>query len=185
MNGTRARNEARIRNLRVAIKLMLLVAGIAVAWVLLAFVFGGHKDLPARQAMTLSLEGIDPGEAQLVDWNGQAVVVLHRSDAEIATLPVIESALLADPEGARSHQPAWADSPWRSREPGWFVGFGVGGEMGCPLVWQAGGEFTDSCSGTRYDAAGRVFAGQSVSRNLEVPVYRIEGGMLTLLDTVR
>lgn len=91
---------------------------------------------------------------------------------------------LADPNNETvSQQPAYAQNPHRSIKPEIAVIVGICTHLGCsptyrPEVgaadlggdsWKGG--FYCPCHGSKFDLAGRVFAGAPAPTNLQVPPY--------------
>ncbi|MFW5453047.1 hypothetical protein [Thioalkalivibrio sulfidiphilus] len=174
---------------RVALKLMALAL---VLFILQAMVraFFSNPETDIRLALGVDLSALAPGEMQRVDWAGREVVVLRRSPAMDAA-DAAHADRLYDPDSRLSNQPRAARNPGRSLVPGYFIAYGQGTDLSCPLDLVSpevaaeagwGGGFTDRCRGSRYDYAGRVYDGQPARRNLEVPAYRVEGSRVILGD---
>jgi len=85
----------------------------------------------------------------------------------------------------RSVQPSWAENPYRSKTPEWFVGLAVREDKACTidvdLSKQEGG-FISPCDGVIFDSAGRIFAGQidGPINNMRVPAYDVDDGLILL-----
>lgn len=174
--------------LRLAVKFLFLLAIIAFLYILFA-----SSDEPTRTESThpptLRLPITQSAQFQRIPWQGGNLLLLRRSEAELAQLTRHDNQLL-DPDSISSRQPANLHSPGRSVRPELFVAFDRGTDLGCPLQWVAAGNapaaplkpwpggFRDSCGGSWYDAAGRVFKGQSATRNLDIPAYKLVGELL-------
>lgn len=186
--------ERRILRLRVLLKSMVAVAFVAVVFVLFsAFLSddGEEGNLPGQRVV---IGDMAAGETRILTWDGRAVLVHRRTAAQIALLDDADGThalRLRDPDSERSEQPADMTDAFRSSNREWFVAIGLGTDYGCPVAWLppeadpfAGipwpGGFVDSCRGSRYDLAGRVYAGQYADRNLVVPVYRVSADTLLL-----
>ena len=184
----------RLLRLRVLLKSMVATAVAVVAFVCLSVFLSddGEEDtLPGRR---FAIGDMRPGETRTLVWDGRAVLVHRRTPAQIRHLEDADGTLasrLRDPSSARSEQPAGMDGALRSSDPEWFVAIGLGTDYGCPVGWLAPeaapfaglpwpGGFVDGCRGSRYDLAGRVYAGQYADRNLVVPPHAIEDGALRL-----
>ena len=125
---------------------------------------------------------LEVGALLKVEWRGHPIYILHRSDEMIASLGK-DSALLRDPMSKDSEQPSYATNEHRSIKPAYLVLEGVCTHLGCApmprfevapadLGPQWPGGFLCPCHGSRFDLAGRVFAGVPAPTNLGVPPYR-------------
>ena len=125
---------------------------------------------------------IEPGAMARVEWRGRPIFVLNRTDRMLEQLRSVESEL-ADPVSEESIQPSYAQNEFRSIRPNLLVMEGVCTHLGCaPLPrfevapadlgpdW--GGGFYCPCHGSKFDLAGRVYAGVPAPTNLTVPPYR-------------
>jgi len=164
--------------LRVGVKLMFLTALAFSAYVLLS----STGDPSPRQAMAPPALRLDltasTSPFQRIPWAGGNLILLRRSPAVLEQLGRHDELLL---------EPTL---PKHNLNQAFFLAYDRGGELGCPLQWLAPGNvreaplnpwpggFRDSCGGSWYDAAGRVFRGQAARRNLASPDYRIAAGLL-------
>jgi ubiquinol-cytochrome c reductase iron-sulfur subunit len=125
---------------------------------------------------------LEEGALLRVEWRGRAIYIVHRSDTMLKTLQA-DVGLLADPSSESSTQPDYAKNEHRSIRPEFLVLEGVCTHLGCAPVprfevapadlgpdWPGG--FYCPCHGSRFDLAGRVFAGVPAPTNLIVPPYR-------------
>jgi ubiquinol-cytochrome c reductase iron-sulfur subunit len=125
---------------------------------------------------------IEPGGLLRVEWRGRPIYVLYRTDRMLEQLDRI-TPLLADPASDESIQPNYAQNEFRSLRPNYLVLEGVCTHLGCaPLPrfevapadlgpdWTGG--FYCPCHGSKFDLAGRVYAGVPAPTNLTVPPYR-------------
>jgi ubiquinol-cytochrome c reductase iron-sulfur subunit len=134
--------------------------------------------------VTVDISKLEPGAMTRVEWRGRAIFVVHRTDEMLASLDK-DVALLEDPnsDADDSVQPEYAKNPHRSLRPEILVLEGVCTHLGCaPLPrfevapadlgadWPGG--FYCPCHGSKFDLAGRVFAGVPAPANLPVPPYR-------------
>jgi ubiquinol-cytochrome c reductase iron-sulfur subunit len=125
---------------------------------------------------------LEVGALLKVEWRGHPIYILHRSDEMIASLGK-DTALLRDPMSKDSEQPSYATNDHRSIKPAYLVLEGVCTHLGCApmprfevapadLGPQWPGGFLCPCHGSKFDLAGRVFAGVPAPTNLGVPPYR-------------
>jgi len=182
--------ESQRLRLRVAAKSMTVLALIGVVYVFFSAFFSTDKKAHTIPSQRVVVGHVTPGESLRLTWEGRPVIIYRRTQEQIVALDT-PAHPLADPSSSRSEQPAWADDHFRSREQEWFVALAVGTDLNCPVrllpaneenflnhPWQGG--FIDECRGSRYDFAGRVYAGQYAERNLIVPAYRLSGDTLVL-----
>jgi ubiquinol-cytochrome c reductase iron-sulfur subunit len=125
---------------------------------------------------------LELGALLKVEWRGRAIYILHRSDEMIGSLKN-DVSLLRDPTSEDSVQPSYAQNEYRSIRPAYLVLEGVCTHLGCApmprfevapadLGPQWPGGFYCPCHGSKFDLAGRVFAGVPAPANLTVPPHR-------------
>jgi ubiquinol-cytochrome c reductase iron-sulfur subunit len=128
---------------------------------------------------------LEPGQMVIVEWRGQPVYVLHRTEAQLAELPDLNGDL-KDPESEHALQPPYITGIDRSIRPEMLVVIGLCTHLGCApkyvpevgvadlggAAWQGG--FFCPCHGSKFDLSGRVYAGVPASANLTVPPYSFE-----------
>jgi ubiquinol-cytochrome c reductase iron-sulfur subunit len=125
---------------------------------------------------------LEVGALLKVEWRGRPIYILHRSDEMVGSLKN-DVSLLRDPTSEDSVQPSYAQNDHRSIRPAFLVLEGVCTHLGCaPMprfevapadlgpTWPGG--FYCPCHGSKFDLAGRVFAGVPAPANLTVPPYR-------------
>jgi ubiquinol-cytochrome c reductase iron-sulfur subunit len=129
---------------------------------------------------------IEPGQMIVVEWRGQPVYVLHRTEVQTEDLAQLDGQL-KDPDSLVSEQPDYIEGRGRSIRPNLLVVVGLCTHLGCapkfrPQVGSAdlGGDawlggFFCPCHGSKFDLAGRVYSGVPASANLVVPPYSFEG----------
>ncbi len=93
--------------------------------------------------------------------------------------------LLSDPQSTAAQQPPYARNWHRSINPEYLVIVGICTHLGCIPLFKpkVGGSLGENwpggyfcpCHGSKYDLAGRVFAGVPAPYNLPVPPYRFTG----------
>lgn len=127
---------------------------------------------------------IEPGALLKVNWRGQAVFIVRRTQEMLATLKSPEVAnSLRDPGSEESEQPTYARNDVRSLKPEYLIVLGVCTHLGCaPMgrfqaqdpelgaTWPGG--FYCPCHGSKFDLAGRVFKDVPAPLNLRIPPYR-------------
>lgn len=168
------------------------VGGAALAVPFVASFAPSERARAAGAPVQVDISGLKPGEKMTVEWRGKPVWVVRRTEAELATLPKLDSQL-ADPFSKRNPSeltPEYARNEWRSIKPEYLVCVGICSHLGCSPVdrftpgpqpslpddWPGG--FLCPCHGSTFDMAGRVFKNKPAPDNLEVPPH------MYLSDTV-
>lgn len=131
-------------------------------------------------AISVKLGDFDPGEIRSYVWRGRAVLVLRRTEAQVAALALTNERLL-DADDPDESQPDYVDPVARSLNPEYLVLIGNCTHLGCipgqnlergkSLIgdWWPGG-FVCACHGSMFDYAGRVVRGPA-PKNLLVPPH--------------
>ena len=138
-----------------------------------------------------NIDQIEPGQRVTYKWRGKPVWVVRRTEEQLKALED-STAVLADPESAKSTQPVFAENSWRSLNREYLVLVGICTHLGCspsfrPLLsdeimgadWQGG--FYCPCHGSKFDLSGRVYAGVPAPTNMEVPPYKFLTDMRILI----
>jgi ubiquinol-cytochrome c reductase iron-sulfur subunit len=132
--------------------------------------------------VTVDISKLESGAILRVEWRGRAIYIVHRTEEMLGTLTK-DVGMLRDPESEESDQPEYAKNEHRSVRPMFLVLEGVCTHLGCApqprfevapvdLGGDWPGGFYCPCHGSKFDLAGRVFAGVPAPLNLPVPPYR-------------
>jgi len=129
----------------------------------------------------VSLGGLEPGQMLKVQWRGQTIGVLRRTQEVLDSLPEVDSAL-RDPDSLESEQPSFAQNGSRALKDEYLVVNMHCTHLGCvpqvlPQVgaqpfeenWKGG--FFCPCHKSKFDMAGRVYKGVPAPTNLKIPPY--------------
>jgi ubiquinol-cytochrome c reductase iron-sulfur subunit len=132
--------------------------------------------------VTVDISKLESGALLRVEWRGRVIYVVRRTEEMLATLDK-DAAQLRDPNSEEPQQPSYAQNEHRSIRPEFLVVEGVCTHFGCAPMprfevgpadlgadWPGG--FFCPCHGSRFDLAGRVFAGVPAPTNLLVPPHR-------------
>ncbi len=174
------------RRLLVATSVM---GGVGVAFATVPFVksmLPSAKTKTAGAPVEVDISKLESGQQLTVQWRGKPVWIVKRTDINLKDLPALDGEL-EDPKSlVAEQQPAYAVNIYRSLKPKIFVVVGICTHLGCsptyrPEVapedlgadWKGG--FFCPCHGSRFDMAGRVYAGVPAPTNLEVPAYTFVG----------
>lgn len=131
----------------------------------------------------VDLSKLEEGSLMRVVWRGKPVSILRRSEDMLERMAG-SNAELRDPDSeVLDQQPAYARNPTRSIKPEYLVVISSCTHLGCVPVnrfevapadlgedWVGG--FFCPCHGSKFDFAGRVYAGVPAPTNLVVPPYR-------------
>ncbi len=161
-------SNRRIAKLRI-VKILFAILALAVLYVLLDFMVDIRppnihssyhftlKDLPVDQPLWLRQDNL-------------TILLVRRSSQMIRAL---EQSLenLQDPQSDSSRQPVFARNLLRSRHEAYFVAYGGGTDLGCPLKLVSQYRVGESCGTAQYDFAGRAIVGQNRFQNLTIPDY--------------
>jgi ubiquinol-cytochrome c reductase iron-sulfur subunit len=121
------------------------------------------------------------GQLLKVQWRGQTIGVLRRTQEMISNLAEVEG-VLADPGSEQSDQPAYVKGEQRSLKPELLVVNMHCTHLGCvpQMIPQVGpqpfdeawnGGFYCPCHKSKFDLSGRVFKGVPAPTNLRIPPY--------------
>lgn len=136
------------------------------------------KAQAAGAPVEVAIGKVEEGQTIRVEWRGKPVFITRRSDAIIKSLDS-KNDRLKDPDSVEfpEQQPDYCAETYRSIKPDILVLVGICTHLGCVPQYKKvtevdwGGGFFCPCHGSRFDLAGRVFAGVPASKNLEVPPY--------------
>jgi ubiquinol-cytochrome c reductase iron-sulfur subunit len=164
-----------------------VVGGVGVVGAAVPFLGSWNPSAKAEAAgapVTVNVSKIEPGQQITVEWRGQPVWIIRRTDEMNENIEKLNDRV-KDPNSEAPQQPEYIDGILRSLKPEFAVLVGLCTHLGCvpsyrPEVAPAdlgdewlGGLFCP-CHGSRYDMAGRVYAAQPAPSNLVVPPYRFD-----------
>ena len=129
----------------------------------------------------VNISKLKEGQLLKVQWRGQTIGVLRRTQEMIANLPDVD-AVLADPESANADQPAYIHGEQRALKPEFLIVNMHCTHLGCvpQMIPQVGpqpfdenwnGGFYCPCHKSKFDLSGRVFKGVPAPTNLTIPPY--------------
>jgi ubiquinol-cytochrome c reductase iron-sulfur subunit len=152
------------------------------AWPLIDSMNAAKDTLAAGAPLDVDLTHAAPGQQIIVLWRSRPIFIVNRTAPELKKLqePAV-TGLLRDANSEADQQPPYARNWHRSLKPEYLILVGICTHLGCiPQFTPApggmlgptwpGGYFCP-CHGSRYDLAGRVFAGVPAPYNLPVPPY--------------
>ena len=161
-----------------------VVGGVATVGVAVPFVAAWQPSERARAIgapIEVDISKLEPGQMLTEKWRGQPVWIVSRTPEILEALPRIDDRL-RDPESTEDQQPQYAKNEFRSIKPEIVVLIGICTHLGCsplrvrqdqaPLGTGWPGGFFCPCHGSKFDYAGRVYAGVPAPTNLVVPPHK-------------
>ncbi|OAV01769.1 MULTISPECIES: ubiquinol-cytochrome c reductase iron-sulfur subunit [Moraxella] len=183
-----------VKRRRVLIATTAAIGAVGVGAIATPFVrswYPSAKAEAAGAAVVQDISGIENGQMITVKYRGKPIFVVRRTEEMVANLSKV-TPKLSDPNSEASIQPEECKNETRSLQPELLVVEGVCTHLGCaptyrPEVGAADlggadwfGGFFCPCHGSLYDLAGRVYNGVPAPTNLPVPIYSIDGSILTV-----
>ncbi len=173
-------NNGRRRFLTVATS---VVGGVGVVGAAVPFIASWNPSAKAKAAgapVEVNVSKIAEGQLVRAEYRGKPVYIVRRSKEILDNLGGFDDQL-RDPQSAEPQQPEYAQNPYRSINPEFLVAEGVCTHLGCAPSYKKG-DFAEQvegvdygffcpCHGSKFDMAGRVFAGVPAPLNLVVPEH--------------
>ncbi len=162
-----------------------VVGAVGVGFVAVPFIKSWNPSARAKLAgapVTADISALTEGQRLVLEWRGQPIWIVRRSSAVLAALPTLDN-LLADPQSSNlDQQPQYANNELRSIKPQVSVLVGLCTHLGCspemkaeirpePFDTQWKGGYFCPCHKSKFDMAGRVYAGVPAPTNLVVPPH--------------
>ena len=164
------------------------VGAVGAGFAAVPFIKSWNPSARARLAgapVTADISALQEGQRLILEWRGQPIWIVKRSQAILEALPTLDSHL-RDPESNNpDQQPAYvlaANRELRSLKPEISVLVGLCTHLGCspemaaeirpePFDPEWKGGYFCPCHKSRFDMAGRVFQGVPAPTNLVVPPH--------------
>lgn len=154
----------------------------AVGWSFVASMLPSARAKAAGAPVEVDYTKLGAGQLMTVEWRGKPVWIVNRTPEQLEALAA-DTARLSDPDSEASIQPEYAVNGDRSIKPEYLVVLGVCTHLGCSPTFrpdvapadlgaQWDGGFFCPCHGSKFDLAGRVYAGVPAPTNLEIPPYK-------------
>lgn len=160
-----------------------IVGAVGAAYVAAPFITSWMPSAKAQAAgapVEVDLSKMEYGSQLTIEWRGQPIWIVKRSEKMLESLPKLNNAL-RDPESNQSSQPKYAMNESRSINPEYLVLVGLCTHLGCVPMYRPDlnglepgwpGGFFCPCHGSKFDLAGRVYKGVPAPTNLPVPPHR-------------
>ena len=136
----------------------------------------------AGAPITADITGLAEGTRLVLEWRGQPIWIVKRSKQMLDVLPTLDGRLRDPKSDNLDQQPKYARNELRSIKPEISVLVGLCTHLGCspemkaeikpePFDPEWKGGFYCPCHKSRYDLAGRVYAGVPAPKNMLIPPY--------------
>jgi len=161
-----------------------VVGAVGVGFAAVPFVQSWNPSAKAQAVgapVQVSLGRLERGQLLKVQWRGQTIGVLRRTEETVGLLENVTEQL-RDPESLESEQPSFAQNEGRALKEEFLVVNMHCTHLGCvpqvlPQVgpqpfeenWKGG--FFCPCHKSKFDMAGRVYKGVPAPTNLKIPPY--------------
>lgn len=169
-----------------------VIGGIGTLYAMAPFIgswFPSAKAQALGAPVKVDLEKLTPGAQLTIEWRGQPIWIIKRTQAMMDSLKKLDDQL-RDPESTQPQQPSYVNPEYRSIKPDYLILVGICTHLGCvPMYrpdvgsvepsWQGG--FFCPCHGSKFDLAGRVFKGVPAPINLLVPPHRYVNDTLVVI----
>jgi ubiquinol-cytochrome c reductase iron-sulfur subunit len=158
------------------------IGGAAAATPFVLALFPSERAKAAGAPVEQDISKLEPGQQITLEWRGKVVWIVSRTKPMLESLPKLDKKL-ADPNSDAPQQPPYCKNEHRSIKPEILVLVGICTHLGCsptyrPEVAPADlgpdwlGGFFCPCHQSKFDLAGRVFAGVPAPTNLVVPPHK-------------
>ncbi|QMT32223.1 ubiquinol-cytochrome c reductase iron-sulfur subunit [Alysiella filiformis] len=176
-------NQERRRFLTLATAGAGAVAAAGVVTPLAASWLPSEKAKAAGASVEIDVSKVESGQLLTAEWRGKPIFVLNRTPEQIKDLATLDGSL-TDPKSEADQQPEYAKNPTRSIKENIWVAIGICTHLGCSPTYRPDvgaadlgggawkGGFFCPCHGSKFDLAGRVFAGVPAPSNLVIPPYK-------------
>ncbi|TAK85970.1 MAG: ubiquinol-cytochrome c reductase iron-sulfur subunit [Betaproteobacteria bacterium] len=171
------------RNLMVATSVVGGAASVGAAIPFVISMWPSERAKAAGAPIEVDISKLPPGELGVFEWRGKPVWVMKRTPQMLDGIKQVDGRV-SDPQSKVPQQPDYAKNEFRSAKPGLLVLVGVCTHLGCSPQFKPAsdkaemgadwtGGFYCPCHGSKFDLAGRVYAGSPAPINLEVPPYTL------------
>jgi len=136
----------------------------------------------AGASVEVDISKLEEGRLVTVEWRGQPVWIIKRSEQSLTDLPTLDDDL-RDPASENDQQPVYAQNATRSIKPNVVVMVGICTHLGCSPTYRPDlgaadlggadwkGGFFCPCHGSKFDLAGRVYQNVPAPLNLVIPPH--------------
>ncbi len=181
--STEGVDKGRRRFLTAATSVVGAVGGVAVVAPFVLSMQPSERAKAAGAPVEADISKLEPGQRLTVEWRGKPVWIIRRTEKNLADLASLDGQLLDPNSDNTGQQPEWAKNPTRAQKDEYLVLVGICTHLGCSPTYRPdiapadlGGDwkggFFCPCHGSKFDLAGRVYAGVPAPKNLEVPPYK-------------
>ena len=171
------------------------VAAVGAVGIFTPFVGSWNPSAKAKAAgapVKADVSQLEPGQMVVVEWRGQPVYVVNRTDNQLEALAGLNSQL-ADPASVKSKQPSYVPgTAARALRDEYIVMIGICTHLGCSPTYRPevapvdlgedwNGGFYCPCHGSTFDLSGRVYKNKPAPTNLDIPPHFYESDSVILI----
>ncbi len=155
---------------RVVIKILTVLGLVILSWVFVSslFVHQEKEQVVEHELLEVDLKDMRDGDVRKMRWEGKEIGILKRKGPHISGRPTKYVAKIP-------HQSL--NSRLRSLIKEYFIYYNHGDSGNCPLFNEGNG-FKDTCTGTRFDTAGREKEKGLQGFRLEIPPHHFQDDKL-------
>ncbi|MFV2061829.1 MAG: ubiquinol-cytochrome c reductase iron-sulfur subunit [Gammaproteobacteria bacterium] len=161
------------------------VAAVGAGFAAVPFIASWNPSARAKAAgapVEAEFSKLQPGQMLRVEWRGQPVWVLRRTEKTLNDLPKLNNELRDPASLVETQQPAYTKNASRAIKSEYLIVIGICTHLGCSPTYRPeiapedlgdkwrGGYFCP-CHGSRFDLAGRVYKNVPAPTNLVVPKH--------------
>jgi hypothetical protein len=153
------------------IKYLISISVLALIFVLMDFSIDIRpKNIQASYHFTISGSAIAFDNPVWLQQDNLSILLIKRSTNLRHQLSNTKNNV-QDIESNLSRQPSYAKNALRSRDEVYFVSYGFGTDLTCPLELGENQTLKEICGAASYDFAGRALSGNNQFQNLSIPDY--------------
>ena len=158
------------------------IGGVAAAVPFVMSLFPSERAKAAGAPVEQDFAKMEPGQQISIEWRGKVVWIINRTKPMLESLAKLDKRL-ADPNSEVPQQPAYCKNEHRSIKPEYLIAVGICTHLGCSPTYRPDvapadlgpewlGGFFCPCHQSKFDLAGRVYAGVPAPTNLVIPPYK-------------
>ncbi len=172
-----------------------VVGAVGVAATAVPFISSMQPSEKAKTAgapVEFNISKIEPGRKVTVKWRGMPVWIVRRTPEMLEQLPSLDQKLQDPASENIEQQPDYAQNAHRAIDSEYLIMVGLCTHLGCSPTYRPEqapadlgaewiGGFFCPCHGSRFDLAGRVYAGEPAPSNMPIPPHKYLSESIVLI----